>query len=229
MSKTYNIGQHLYKGVDNDSFVDVENYYSAPIAIEDYKIINTTRDDGNYYTIIQLENNNYFEVGKCYYFYFELVPSDASKNIYLRYNSDDGLVDDDIIFRKITLESGVQDKTNNVKTYEIIFSPDKRCNQIIFQVESSNIYVSNSLTINNLEIRIVNNLIGAPLGDNTMRVIKELTIEGNENIFFVLNNEDIKIGPNNYYKIYDDYSISFIGFVFNNQNKETSFIMNYKY
>ena len=59
-----------------------------------------------------------------------------------------------------------------------------------------------------------------------MSIIKELTIEGNENIFFVLNNEDIKIGPNNYYKIYDDYSISFIGFVFNNQ---TSFIMNYKY
>lgn len=225
MAKTYKIGQHLYQGTNNDTLVDIDNYYSKPIALEDYKIINTTRGSNRYYTIIQLENDKQFEVGKCYYLYFELVPSDTDKNILLSYNSEGGLADDDIIFRKLSLESGIQDK----KKYEIIFSPEKACNQVIFQVETSNNYVSHVLSIDNLEIRIVNNLIGSVLGDSTMTSIRELTIEGDENIFFVLNNEDIKIGPSNYYKIYDDYNISFIGFVFNQQNTKTSFIMNYKY
>ena len=202
MAKTYKIGQHLYQGTNNDTLVDIDNYYSKPIALEDYKIINTIRDNNGYYTIIQLENGKQFEVGKCYYLYFELVPSDTDKNILLSYNS---------------------------KRYEIIFSPEKACNQVIFQVETSNNYVSHTLSIDNLEIRVVNNLIGSVLGDSTMTSIRELTIEGDENIFFVLNNEDIKIGPSNYYKIYDDYNISFIGFVFNQQNTKTSFIMNYKY
>lgn len=229
MAKTYKIGQHLYQGTNNDTLVDIDNYYSKPIALEDYKIINTIRDDNGYYTIIQLENGKQFEVGKCYYLYFELVPSDTDKNILLSYNSKGELAGDDIIFRKLNLESGIQDKTNNTKRYEIIFSPEKACNQIIFQVETSNNYVSHTLSIDNLEIRVVNNLIGSVLGDSTMTSIRELTIEGDENIFFVLNNEDIKIGPSNYYKIYDDYNISFIGFVFNQQNTKTSFIMNYKY
>ena len=76
MAKTYKIGQHLYQGTNNDTLVDIDNYYSKPIALEDYKIINTIRDNNGYYTIIQLENGKQFEVGKCYYLYFELVPSD---------------------------------------------------------------------------------------------------------------------------------------------------------
>ena len=193
MAKTYKIGQHLYQGTNSDTLVDIDNYYSKPIALEDYKIINTIRDNNGYYTVIQLENGKQFEVGKCYYLYFELVPSDTDKNILLSYNSEGELADDDIIFRKLSLESGIQDKTNNVKKYEIIFSPEKVCNQVIFQVETSNNYVSHVLSIDNLEIRIVNNLIGSVLGDSTITSIRELTIEGDESIFFVLNNEDIII------------------------------------
>ena len=120
MAKTYKIGQHLYQGTNNDTLVDIDNYYSKPIALEDYKIINTIRDNNGYYTIIQLENGKQFEVGKCYYLYFELVPSDTDKNILLSYNSKGELAGDDIVFRKLNLESGIQDKTNNTKRYEII-------------------------------------------------------------------------------------------------------------
>lgn len=58
MAKTYKIGQHLYQGTNNDTLVDIDNYYSKPIALEDYKIINTIRDNNGYYTIIQLEMVN---------------------------------------------------------------------------------------------------------------------------------------------------------------------------
>lgn len=218
MAKTYNIGQHMFSG-------NIEDYSTK---ITDFAIENKVRENSTNTTIRLTEEGSFFQPGKCYYLYFETLPTSNDRDIFLKYNSTDGLVDDDIVFRKIILKSGYQEKV----AYEIIFSPEKICDLIIFQASSANAYVSTTLQLENVEIREVKNLIGNKLGNNgadKTTIIREITLEGNPNIFFVINDSDIKIGPSGYYKIYDDYNISFMGFVFNEHNKDTSFILNYKY
>lgn len=131
--------------------------------------------------------------------------------------------------------------------FELIFTPNASYNQFIFELRRLALDFTTAnddgtsgrkMNIEILNFYVINNIVESYLTShfNGLTKIKKLGIQGPPGMLFVLDGEEIRIGRSGIYELYEDFSISYIGFVLKDstfigedKGRKDFFIMDFKY
>ena len=146
---------------------------------------------------------------------------------------------------KLQSDEVTVDNIQNIRNFELIFTPNSNYNQIIFELKrlALDFYTDNRdgtsgriMKIKILQFDRVINVISSYLAKNYagMTTLKKIGIQGPPGLLFCIDGEEIRIGRSGIYELYnEDINISYIGFIIKDslftQDGKDFFIMDFKY
>lgn len=181
---------------------------------------------------IFLSGANILSSLKSYYLKFRVkqLPG-AVQKIKLKLTSDNVSINYSQNIKIITVDQGI-----DYLVYEILFTPNFNYNQIIFELERTDIDFQGSsrrLDIEILNLSIVKNIIEENLKNmySGLESLIKIGLQGPPGLLFTINGEEIRIGRTEIYELYHkDIIITYLGFVIEDVGSEdNNFILDFKY
>lgn len=113
------------------------------------------------------------------------------------------------------------------RSIEIVFQPNGTYNRVEFElIRNASDYDSSpaNLVIENVQLILVNNLLGSLINSDT---IIKLGVQSRPGFLMVIDGEAIKVGRTGIYQLHEGVSIRYFGIVVTSD--EDKFIIDYKY
>ncbi len=228
----YNFGQFL-------SSQSSEYLVNIPSGSDGYRIKNFTRQEGeNYYTDKEIEYQ--MNANSCYYLKFKIKKLQRNltknltgeQNITIRLIHEGGAAQDSDrqVLETIIIPEAQTAAEANYVTFDLVIPPNEGYNEIQFILNRTASYDDRTINLQVDKYAEIINIIPSldSSGSSTpISKLKQIGVQGPVGLQMCIDGESIKIGRTGIYEINHGYSISFLGFIYDNESKP--FILDYQY
>ena len=232
----YNFGQFRKSQIDNylmplDSGI-LEDLQVTSALSENVKFVDKKIDLVEEDYLQALTNNN---KQRSYYIKFKVFKQDTAQSINIKLINTKATTDNMQLIKNIKINRG---KDTDYSVFEIVISPSDNhvFDRIYFELNRElidyNTHIADDIYGRTLSIEIerldeIYNVIDFLENSIDTDTLKQIGVQGPPGLLMSINGEEIRIGRSGLYEINNGVSVSFIGFII--EQNEKYFVLDYQY
>ena len=232
----YNFGQFRKSQIDNylmplDSGI-LEDLQVTSALSENVKFVDKKIDLVEEDYLQALTNNN---KQRSYYIKFKVFKQDTAQSINIKLINTKATTDNMQLIKNIKINRG---KDTDYSIFEIVISPSDNhvFDRIYFELNRElidyNTHIADDIYGRTLSIEIerldeIYNVIDFLENSIDTDTLKQIGVQGPPGLLMSINGEEIRIGRSGLYEINNGVSVSFIGFII--EQNEKYFVLDYQY
>ena len=232
----YNFGQFRKSQIDNylmplDSGI-LEDLQVTSALSENVKFVDKKIDLVEEDYLQALTNNN---KQRSYYIKFKVFKQDTAQSINIKLINTKATTDNMQLIKNIKINRG---KDTDYSIFEIVISPSDNhvFDRIYFELNRElidyNTHIADDIYGRTLSIEIerldeIYNVIDFLENSIDTDTLKQIGVQGPPGLLMSINGEEIRIGRSGLYEINNGVSVSFIGFII--EQDEKYFVLDYQY